>query len=46
MLGSWRIHLVGAYSLVESCGGIETLAMSSRIETQIGILTWYTQPAF
>ncbi|KAI9835126.1 MAG: hypothetical protein M1819_002495 [Sarea resinae] len=41
MLGTWSTHLVGAYGLLEACGGIKTLAMSSRIESQIGILTWW-----
>lgn len=43
MLGNWSTHLVGAYNLLEACGGIKTLAMSSRVEAQIGILTWYAK---
>ncbi|KAB8230975.1 transcription factor domain-containing protein [Aspergillus alliaceus] len=41
ILGNWSTHLMGAYNLLEACGGIKTLAMSSRVEAQIGILTWW-----
>ncbi|KAG8166363.1 hypothetical protein KVR01_002052 [Diaporthe batatas] len=41
MLGNWSTHLVGAYGLLEACGGIKMLPLSSRFETQIGILTWW-----
>jgi hypothetical protein len=37
---------MGAYGLIQTCGGIKTLAMSSRVEAQIGILTWYVKPTF
>ena len=37
---------MGAYGLIETCGGIKILAMSSRVEAQIGILTWYVKPTF
>ena len=37
---------MGAYGLIEACGGIKTLAMSSRVEAQIGILTWYVKADF
>lgn len=41
MLGNWSTHLKGAYDLLEACGGIKGIALSSRVEAQIGILTWY-----
>ncbi|RDL41498.1 Uncharacterized protein BP5553_01477 [Venustampulla echinocandica] len=41
ILGNWTTHLMGAYGLLEACGGIKTLAMSSRVEAQIAILTWW-----
>jgi hypothetical protein len=41
MLGNWSTHLKGAYALLEACGGIKGISLSSRVETQIGILTWY-----
>jgi hypothetical protein len=44
MLGNWTIHLMGACSLLEACGGIKKIPLSSRLETQIGILTWYAIP--
>lgn len=44
MLGNWSTHLMGAYSLLEACGGVKALPISSRLETQIGILTWYVNP--
>jgi hypothetical protein len=37
---------MGAYGLIEACGGIRALTMSSRVEAQIGILTWYKKPTF
>ncbi|KAL1303052.1 hypothetical protein AAFC00_003361 [Neodothiora populina] len=43
ILGNWSTHLEGAYSLLEACGGITILPMSSRFEAQIGILTWYAK---
>lgn len=43
MLGNWSTHLMGAYSLLETCGGITKLTISSRVEAQIGILTWYAK---
>lgn len=46
MFGNWSTHLVGAYELLEACGGIKMLPLSSRFETQIGILTWYATTAF
>lgn len=46
MFGNWSTHLVGAYELLEACGGIKMLPLSSRFETQIGILTWYAQSDF
>ncbi|KAK7226584.1 hypothetical protein V2G26_014587 [Clonostachys chloroleuca] len=41
MLGNWSTHLKGAYDLLEACGGIKGIALSSRVEAQIGILTWW-----
>ncbi|KAL1884046.1 hypothetical protein Daus18300_000155 [Diaporthe australafricana] len=41
MLGNWSTHLRGAYELLEACGGIKDLSLSSRFETQIGIFTWW-----
>ncbi|ETS84560.1 hypothetical protein PFICI_02585 [Pestalotiopsis fici W106-1] len=41
LLGTWSIHLQGAYRIVESCGGIQRIPLSSRLETQIAILTWW-----
>ena len=32
---------MGAYGLLEACGGIEGWAMSARAEAQVGMLTWY-----
>ena len=32
---------MGAYDLLEACGGIEGWAMSARAEAQVGMLTWY-----
>ncbi|KZF23468.1 hypothetical protein L228DRAFT_246242 [Xylona heveae TC161] len=40
-LGNWRTHLVGAYALIEACGGIEGWAKSARTQVQIGMLTWW-----
>ncbi|KAK9367020.1 fungal-specific transcription factor domain-containing protein [Lipomyces kononenkoae] len=40
-LGNWRTHLVGAYGLLEACGGIEGWATSARAEVQVGLLTWW-----
>lgn len=40
-LGNWRTHLVGAYGLLEACGGIEGWATSARAEAQVGMLTWW-----
>ncbi|KAK9361523.1 fungal-specific transcription factor domain-containing protein [Lipomyces starkeyi] len=40
-LGNWSTHLVGAYGLLEACGGIEGWATSARAEAQIGMLTWW-----
>ncbi|CAD6592397.1 MAG: hypothetical protein ASARMPRED_006248 [Alectoria sarmentosa] len=34
-LGNWSTHLVGAYSLLEACGGIEAWATSARAEAQL-----------
>jgi hypothetical protein len=31
---------MGAYDLLEAYGGIQKIALSSRVEAQIGILTW------
>ena len=36
---------MGAYALLEACGGIESWATSSRAEVQVGLLTWYMKPA-
>ncbi|KAL2075862.1 hypothetical protein VTL71DRAFT_805 [Oculimacula yallundae] len=41
MFGNWSTHLAGAYALLEACGGIHIFNMSSRLEAQIGILTWW-----
>lgn len=43
-LGNWSTHLAGAYSLLEACGGTEVWATSARVEVQVGLLTWYTNP--
>lgn len=40
ILGNWNTHLRGAYTLLETHGGISSLALSSRFEAQIGILLW------
>ncbi|KAH8676427.1 fungal-specific transcription factor domain-containing protein [Tricladium varicosporioides] len=40
-LGNWSTHLMGAYSLLEACGGIKVLGISTRVEAQIGLLTWW-----
>ncbi|KAH8696617.1 fungal-specific transcription factor domain-containing protein [Talaromyces proteolyticus] len=40
-LGNWKTHLLGAYGLLEACGGFENWTMSSRLEVQIGLLTWW-----
>lgn len=45
MLGNWSTHLAGAYGLIEACGGVQSLSMSSRLEAQLGILTWYAKPS-
>ncbi|KAE8323530.1 hypothetical protein BDV39DRAFT_195755 [Aspergillus sergii] len=37
-LGTWRTHLLGAYCLLEACGGIEKWVASVRTQVQIGIL--------
>lgn len=37
---------MGAYGLLEACGGIKTLATSARVDAQIGILTWYMKTTF
>ncbi|KAF2151528.1 hypothetical protein K461DRAFT_174418 [Myriangium duriaei CBS 260.36] len=41
MHGHWNTHLIGAYSLLESFGGLSAITMSSRLEAQVGILTWW-----
>lgn len=45
-LGNWNIHLMGAYSLLEACGGIGRWATSDRAVAQVGMLTWYLKPTF
>ncbi|PWY86671.1 hypothetical protein BO70DRAFT_333069 [Aspergillus heteromorphus CBS 117.55] len=40
-LGHWRTHLLGAYGLLEACGGINTWITSARTQVQIGILLWW-----
>ncbi|KAF2184547.1 hypothetical protein K469DRAFT_780910 [Zopfia rhizophila CBS 207.26] len=40
-LGNWSTHLVGAYGLLEACGGIEGWATSARAEARVGMLTWW-----
>ncbi|KAI1844253.1 hypothetical protein JX266_009544 [Neoarthrinium moseri] len=40
-LGNWRIHLSGAYALLEACGGIRRWAISARVLAQVGMLTWW-----
>ncbi|KAI1859862.1 hypothetical protein JX265_010311 [Neoarthrinium moseri] len=40
-LGNWRIHLSGAYALLEVCGGIGRWATSARVLAQVGMLTWW-----
>ncbi|KAF7526036.1 hypothetical protein G7054_g10893 [Neopestalotiopsis clavispora] len=39
--GTWSIHLQGAYHILEVCGGVHGIPLSCRLETQIGILTWW-----
>ncbi|KAI9703095.1 MAG: hypothetical protein M1820_005967 [Bogoriella megaspora] len=40
-LGNWSTHLVGAYNVLEACGGIEAWATSARVKAQVGMLTWW-----
>ncbi|KAL3420287.1 hypothetical protein PVAG01_08786 [Phlyctema vagabunda] len=32
---------MGAYGLLEACGGIKSLATCARVEAQVGMLTWW-----
>ncbi|EZF33587.1 hypothetical protein H109_01392 [Trichophyton interdigitale MR816] len=39
--GNWNTHLLGAYGLLEACGGIQIWAASARATAQVAILTWW-----
>ncbi|KAM5462993.1 hypothetical protein MferCBS49748_006220 [Microsporum ferrugineum] len=39
--GNWNTHLIGAYGLLEACGGIEVWVTSARVMAQVAILTWW-----
>ena len=45
-LGSWTIHLKGAFSIIEASGGIEKWTSSPRAAVQVGLLVWYAKSIF
>jgi hypothetical protein len=44
--GNWNVHLSGAYSLLEACGGVEEWTKSTRAIVQVGMLVWYVVSVF
>ena len=39
-LSTWKVHLVGAYNLIEAAGGASVL-VTPRLKAQIGMLVWW-----
>jgi hypothetical protein len=38
--GTWDVHLIGAYKLLEAKGGTEVCRWSPRIRAQVAMLVW------
>ena len=39
-LSTWKVHLVGAYNLIEAAGGVSVL-VTPRLRSQFGMLQWW-----
>jgi len=38
--GTWDVHLLGAFKLLESAGGVEVCKQNPRRRAQIAMLVW------
>ncbi|KAK8122944.1 hypothetical protein PG984_011614 [Apiospora sp. TS-2023a] len=39
--GNWSTHLVGAFALLEACGGVKAWTKSPRAVVQVALLIWW-----